>query len=188
MSVTHDLERHRTALKESILLPENIYNTGPVGWEAMFERILIVEDRFRSGYECDVCEETGKVPCKECDENGRSQLNPEIRCKECNGIRLLKCKSCDGKGVLLEIPEVAQRRPTTGTIVSIGKDVNHLKRGDSVLYSNFVGEVYDLSGVDEIGREKKLVLRVMKEKEIICRITGHLELKRVTRHQFQGTG
>ena len=89
---------------------------------------------------------------------------------------------------MLEIPEVAQRRPTTGTVVSIGSEVKHIERGQSVLYSNFVGEVYDLQGIDDVGREKNIVLRVLKEKEIICRITGHLELKRVKRHQSQTSG
>jgi co-chaperonin GroES (HSP10) len=165
----------------------NAYHTGPVSWIAMFERILIIEDRFRSGYECDECDETGKVPCTDCVD-GHSSLNAEILCKTCEGSKLKMCEPCKGKGVLLDIPEVAQRRPTTGTVVSIGQDVHTVKRGDTVLYSNYVGEVYDLPGVDQLQRPITVTLRVMKEREIICRVEGHLELKRVKRHEFQGGG
>jgi hypothetical protein len=165
----------------------NTFMTGPTGWVAEFERILILEDPFRSGYECSDCDETGMVVCPDCVD-GHSVVNPVIKCKTCQGERLVKCAPCGGKGVLLEIPEVAQRRPTTGRIVSIGHETKRFKRGDSVLYSNFVGEVYDLTGIDDVGREKKVILRVMKEREVICSLTGHMELKRVTRHQFQGTG
>lgn len=165
----------------------NVFYTGPVGWEAMFDRLLILEDPFRSGYECDTCDATGRIACPDCD-TGHSRLNPEIACKTCRGERNIACKECEGKGALLEIPEVAQRRPTTGRIVSIGNEVSNYSIGDSVVYPNFVGEVYDLTGVDDVGREKKVVMRVLREKETICKIHGHLELKRVRRHQFQGTG
>lgn len=166
---------------------ENIFSTGPTGWEATFERLLILEDQFRSGYECDTCEWTGKLVCPDCDD-GSSRLNPDMKCKSCNATRKIDCPDCKGKGMLLEIPDAAQRRPTTGTVLSIGEDVKTIKRGDTVVYSNFVGEVYDLTGIDSVGREKKIVIRVMKEREIICRIYGHMELKRVKRHQTQAGG
>lgn len=166
---------------------ENVFNTGPCGWMATFNRLLILEDQFRSGYECDTCEQTGKLACAECIE-GHSRLNPDMKCKICNGTKQVDCPECRGKGVLIEIPEVAQRRPTTGTVVSAGEACQAIHRGDTVVYSNFVGEVYDLTGVDSVGREKKIVLRVMKENEIICKIFGHMELKRVKRHQTQAGG
>ena len=165
---------------------ENVFSTGPCGWMATFNRLLILEDQFRSGYECDTCEQTGKLACPECEAS--KKLNPDFRCKTCGDTHQVMCPDCKGKGMLLEIPDAAQRRPTTGTVVSAGEACQAIHRGDTVVYSNFVGEVYDLTGVDSVGREKKIVLRVMKENEIICKIFGHMELKRVKRHQTQAGG
>jgi hypothetical protein len=167
---------------------ENIYHAGPVGFEAMWDKILVLEDRFRSGYECEKCEETGKLPCMSCD-NGHSRVNTEITCKDCNGTLHIACSDCGGKGVLLEIPQSSQRRPTTGRIVSCGSDVSpQLKRGDSVMYPSFCGEVMDLKGSDEQGREISIVVRMLKDKEIIARVTGHMELRRVSKQQFNVGG
>jgi hypothetical protein len=166
----------------------NIYHAGPVGFEAMWDKILVLEDSFRSGYECDACNETGKLPCKSCAD-GRSRLNPEIVCKDCDGSLHVKCPDCGGKGVLLEIPQSSQRRPTTGRIVSRGTDVSpQLNLGDSVMYPSFCGEVMDLKGSDEQGREISIVVRMLKDKEIIARVSGHMELRRVSKQQFNVGG
>jgi hypothetical protein len=166
----------------------NIYHAGPVGFEAMWDKILVLEDRFRSGYECDRCDETGKVKCTSCDD-GHSRLNKDILCKDCVGVLLMICPDCAGKGVLLEIPQTAQRRPTTGRIVSRGTDVSpQLKLGDSVMYPSFCGEVMDLKGSDDQGREISIVVRMLKDKEIIARVSGHMELRRVSKQQFNVGG
>lgn len=166
---------------------ENVYYAGPMGMEAMFGRILVVEDDFRSGYECEKCGKTGKHGCPDCDD-GNSKLNSDIRCKTCHGAMVVQCSECKGQGAVLFIPEVAQRRPTTGQVVSTGDEVRSIKRGDYVCYSNFVGEVWDLSGVDHDGNERTIVVRHMKESEVICRVTNHLSLKRMRNRQNQTSG
>jgi hypothetical protein len=167
--------------------PENVYHAGPVGFEADFDRIMVLEDAFRSGYECDTCKETGKLSCKSC-ANGRSRLNPEIVCKDCDGSLYVKCSDCGGKGVLLEIPQSAQRRPTTGKVVSVGESVKKRKRGHRVMYPSFCGEVMDLKGVDSEGRELAIVVRFIAEKETIARMSGTMELRRVSKQQFNVGG
>lgn len=165
----------------------NIYHAGPVGWEALFERVMIVEDKFRSGYECDSCSQTGKITCPDC-RDGKSAVNPLIQCKTCHGTMKVTCSECDGNGALLVIPQASERRPTTGVIVSVGQDVKSLRLGETVCYPNFVGETFDLKGVGPNGEEVEVALRIMKEREVICRVTGHLELKRVKRHVTQQSG
>jgi co-chaperonin GroES (HSP10) len=165
----------------------NIYRAGPVGFEALHDKILVLEDEFRSGYECDKCNATGKLKCPDCDD-GSSRLNHDVRCKSCNMTMLVDCAECKGKGALLVIADAAQRRPTTGRIVSVGSEVELLRRGDSVLYPSFCGEVMDLKGSDAEGREIQIVVRMLKEKEAIARVTGHMELRRVSKQQFNVGG
>ena len=165
----------------------NIYFAGPMGMEATYDRVLVLEDEFRSGYECERCVKSGSIPCPDCMD-GSSKLNPDIRCKTCQGNLKLKCPDCNGAGELLVIPEVAKRRPTTGLIVSIGCDVREYHRGEYAAYPNFCGEVWELSGLDAEGRESTIVLRMMKEKELLCRVTGHLSLKRMKSRAAQITG
>lgn len=123
-----------------------------IKFSAFGDRVIIQEDEFKSGYEC-----------SDCKGSGLSPLNP-----------LIRCKSCDGKGATIHVPETSQRRPTTGTIVSVGAEVKTLKVGQAVLYSSFAGHTIDL---DRAGR--KVVLRLLHEPEILCLVEGHLELKTV---------
>jgi hypothetical protein len=174
--------------KEQLFRDKNIYMAADVGFEAKFDKILVLEDEFRSGYECEPCDATGLVKCPECEGSGHSFVNVAIICKICNGAKTITCPTCAGKKEIIVIPEVAQRRPTTGQVVSIGREVKTYKRGQFVLYPSFCGEVMDLSGLDELGRETKIVVRFLKEKETISRVYGHMELRRVRKQQFQTTG
>jgi hypothetical protein len=166
---------------------ENIYYAGPMGMEATHDRVLVLEDEFRSGYECDTCGKSGKVECPDCTD-GSSPLNPDIQCKSCRGSRKIVCPDCNGKGETIVIPEVAKRRPTTGLIVSIGAEVKTYQRGEYACYPNFCGDVWELSGLDANGVESTIVLRMMKERELLCRVTGHLSLKRMKNRASQITG
>lgn len=162
--------------------PLNVFWVGTVGFEAWEDRILVIEDEFRSGYECTVCGESGSVVCPSCGGNGHSVVVKNAKCSQCGGDGRVTCAECKGKGVLLAIPEVSERRPTTGKIVSIGPKVKELHREQVVLYPDFVGHVMDLSSEDSAGRKHTCVLRVMRESEILCKITGgHLELRRMRR-------
>lgn len=150
----------------------NIFNLGPVAFEAIGDRILIQEDNFASGYECKTCKGSGKQPCSGCGGSGMSGVVAGARCSQCEGAKELTCADCKGLGGLLIVPEVTQRRPTSGTIVSAGPKVVSLKIGDSVLYSNFAGYVVDLET-----EEGAVVLRILHETEILARMEGKLELR-----------
>lgn len=167
--------------------PENVYHADTAAFEAVFAKILVVEDEFRSGYECAKCNATGQVRCESC-EDGYSKINAEIRCKECEGTKLLTCPDCQGKKELIVVPDTAKRRPTTGLVVSIGAEVNTVKRGWKVLYPSFCGEVMDLNAEDAEGRKIQTVVRMLQEKEIVSRMTGDLELRRVSKQQFNVGG
>jgi hypothetical protein len=165
----------------------NIYHAGHLTFEAKFDRVLVIEDEFRSGYECDRCEKSGKILCPDCD-NGSSRLNPEVRCKSCAGEHKIDCPDCNGKGETIVIPDTAKRRPTTGQIVSIGSEVKGWQLGESACYPNFCGEVWDLSGIDIDGVERTIVLRIMKERELLCGITGQLSVRRMKNRASQISG
>lgn len=72
------------------------------------------------------------------------------------------------------VPDVSQRRPSTGQVVSVGDKVKYFKVGDNVLYSNFAGHAMDL----ERGGHK-VVVRILHESEILASVKGHLELRSV---------
>lgn len=145
------------------------YAIGPLRIAALADRLIVVEDQFKSGYECKRCDGRGKVICVECGGSGFSPLNPEVTCKTCHKEGLMICGECQGKGGLLITPDVAQRRPTTGKIVSIGPDVKDLNIGDSVLFSNFAGYVIDINDT---------TLRILHQPELLARIEGHLSIRR----------
>ncbi len=151
------------------------YNAGPVEFAAFGDRLLVVEDEFRSGYECSVCSGKGKVSCAECGGNGRyTRENRTFKCSTCEGKAVMTCAACDGKGGILVVPDVSQRRPSTGKVVSVGDKVKYFAAGQDVLYSNFAGHAMDL---DRAGM--KVVLRILHETEILAQVKGHLELRSV---------
>ena len=145
------------------------FTIGKLELTAQGDRILIQEDPFRSGYECAECEGRGTKPCHACNETGQSLLNSQIQCKACHGSKVITCPACAGKGGLLVAPDISQRRPTTGKIVSGGRRVKHLHVGESVLYSNFAGYVIDTNDV---------TIRILHEPEVLSRIKGHLTMRR----------
>lgn len=158
---------------------ENIYRAGTVEFEAWNDRLVIIEDPFVSGYECETCESTGTIVCDGCGGTGHSAVVRDAKCTRCQGGGKLVCDSCKGKGELLVVPEVSQRRPTTGTVVSVGRDVREILKGEAVMYHDFVGAAMDLSGADSVGRERTVVLRIIREADVLCKVRGHLEMRRM---------
>jgi co-chaperonin GroES (HSP10) len=150
------------------LNPPNSFSAGKVEFEALSDRILIEEDPFRSGYECTGCGGSGKAGCGNC-VGGTTSTGK--KCSHCED-GMVTCSVCSGKGGLLIAPEVSQRRPTTGKVVSVGEDVKTLRVGDSVMYSNFAGYVVDLARAGQ-----SVVLRILHESEVLCKVRGQLELR-----------
>lgn len=86
----------------------------------------------------------------------------------------MTCIECGGKGGLLVVAEVSQRRPSTGRVVSTGDKVKYFHVGDNVLYSNFAGHSMDLERAG-----LPVVLRILHETEILAQVQGHLELRQL---------
>src|SRR6516225_8505324 len=146
------------------------YQAGPVKFAASGDRLLIVEDKFRSGYECRTCEGTGKLACTECGGTGSYfRGDHKFKCSSCEGTGVIVCLVCKGKGGTLVVPETSQRRPSTGKVVSVGEKVKHFAVGESVLYSNFAGHAMDIP----MGGET-IVLRILHESELLAVVEGHL--------------
>lgn len=175
----------------------NSFHIGETALEAMFDRVLVLVDVFKSGYECTTCGGEQKVPCDNCDA-GRSRVNSEVVCKLCHGSQTVPCPTCQGKGVKeggIVVPETAQNPPQAGTIVSVGEDVGRgvhrlfgavrvearpestapLKIGDRVMFGRFAGHDLTLSTTDG----KSVPLRLLNESEVLCRIEGTLELRKM---------
>jgi hypothetical protein len=133
------------------------FNVGEVGFAASGDRLVIEEDQFKSGYECEECGGSGRVPSTVA------------------GGKPKTCPVCNGKGGLIVVPEVSQRRPTTGIVRSAGELCKVYKVGDGVLFSNFAGFAIDLqrAGVP-------VCLRILHETEVLTKVRGHLELRAIS--------
>lgn len=146
----------------------NVFSLGDLKFEALGDRLIILEDEFKTGYECSRCGGSCKTACTECHQGVKANGK---KCSMCEGEGHIRCESCGGKGGLLVAPDITQRRPTTGRVVSAGPKAGSVKVGESVMYSNFAGYVVDLERAG-----KPICLRILHETEILCRLEGHLTL------------
>jgi|SRR6185312_3036361 len=77
--------------------------------EAVEDKIIVIIDPYKSGYECSDCGGTGKIK------------SPVV-------IDATKeCPSCNGKGALIVVPEIAKSLPTLGRVVSVGEKTRWAK-------------------------------------------------------------
>lgn len=163
------------------------------GLEAIEDIVIVLEDNYRSGLECTVC--GGKrhegVKCKHCkgtgfhkgkEENGLCPDCEVIHEKGRESLGYVPCSQCNGKGGTIIAPENSQRRPTTGKILSAGVGCNELHANDRVGYTNHSGHVY------EFGRKKEVVIRVLREREILFRIHGVAGVDHVENAELKGVG
>jgi len=145
-----------------------VFELGDLKFRALGDRVIIVEDEFKTGYECTTCGGSGKAKCEDCAGTGYHGVK---RCAHCVDGHVV-CGSCNGKGGLIIAPETAQRRPTTGKVVSAGSACEVLRPGQGVMYSNFAGYVVDLARAG-----KTITLRILHETEVLCEMDGQLELR-----------
>jgi co-chaperonin GroES (HSP10) len=168
----------------------NVLKLGALTMEAFNDRLLVIEDEFRSGYECRMCLKSqagiGWLVCENCGGTGASVIVKDGKCSHCDGVGRVLCQNCKGKGVEeggLVIPDASSRRPTTGIVVSIGDKTERVQRGESVIYTSFSGHVYDL----ELPNGNIVVIRVIQESDILAKVSGHLELRRVKKSAAVGS-
>lgn len=137
---------------------------------AIGKRIIVLEDEFKSGYECKTCNGTGHTanlckwchgtklwrgkpdngPCPDCEvgtSDGRKSLGYEI------------CPECKGRTGVIIIPDTAKRRPLTGLVLSVGREVTEFKVGMRVMYTNFTGTDFEVVG--------GIKLRIMLEHDVM---------------------
>lgn len=173
----------------------NVVQLGTASMEAHADRLIVVQDEFRSGYECTTCrglnvrvigggeakQSVSAVACDACKGTGRSKVVQEAKCSQCKGQGWTACPECGGRGGLIVFDQDSERRPTTGLIVSIGPQVTAFKRGESVIYTSFSGHAYDLTAPDVNGNDVAVTLVILREQEVLAKVSGHLELRRVKR-------
>lgn len=154
--------------------------------EGMAEQIIVKQDKFKTGFECKECDGEGYLEqrCGFCEGKGRENLGTENEtfCRMCCPRDMdsmywqagkLLCYVCKGRGATVIIPQNAQRKATSGIVVSCGAAVKALKVGERVLYSVFAGT--------EIEFKNRTILRIMHEHEIMCRLWGVAQLGDVTK-------
>jgi co-chaperonin GroES (HSP10)/DNA-directed RNA polymerase subunit RPC12/RpoP len=180
-------------------LQTNVLKLGTMTMEAHADRLIVVQDPFVSGYECTTCggklvvNDVSYVKCEDCGGEGSKivSLSAEERhtkkCSTCAGTGRVVCEACGGKGGVIIVPDASERRPTTGTIASVGNQVTSFERGESVIYPSFAGHAYDLMAEDLQGNPVDITIVLLRESEILAKISGHLEMRRVKKSAAMGT-
>jgi hypothetical protein len=135
---------------------------GKIALQATEDKIIILLDKFRSGYECTMCNGTGEGRrCLDCANGVNSR---GFKCKTCDGVpnRFIgaKCPQCKGRGSSIIIPDSAKALPTSGTIVSVGPACSKRKVGERVVFGAHVGFFLPFKG--------NVRLRMMREYEPLC--------------------
>jgi co-chaperonin GroES (HSP10) len=177
----------------------NVMWIGEMGLEADADKLVVLVDEFRSGYECLTClakdirsfgeggatRQVSMVPCPECLGNGKLPKagNPklEVKCSECEAKGVVPCPDCGGRGGLVATPKQNESSPTTGKIVSIGPLVPEGKRaaGDRVLFSSYAGTRHDVGAKTREGKERTFELRIIRDDEVLMKIHGVLKLRQL---------
>jgi len=147
---------------------------------AIGHRILVLEDEFKSGYECTECGGTGHsdVKCPHCKGSTFWKGDPDRGpCPDCEvgtsdgrkSLGYVICAKCQGKSGVIIIPDDAKRRPCTGKILSKGSLVTEFEVGTRVMYTNYTGTDFEVLG--------GIKLRVMLDHDVMCE---YKRLKKIT--------
>lgn len=191
------LEKDFRKMEEKKLNPDkNCYviinpsNNERFALEAGGDRLIIEEDKMRLGFECKTCDGDGYIidkPCPNCNgEKSVQGIDERIACRFCcsgrgitgvpQGQGCLTCPDCKGKGALVVIPQVSERRPTSGTIRSKGPDVSKCKDcgGTGKRYIDGVMAMQDMGAIIKGGGKNIMPIQVNC---LFCEATGKVGLK-----------
>lgn len=155
------------------------YGSHPEYMQAMAgDRILVRKDVLELEDACKACHGRGYDEGAVCDMcNGVQLLRPSedsdqtISCGACDVLGYDRerrwscgrkpCGSCRGSGWRhgIVIPQVAERKPITGIIVSLGPECRLYKLGDRIIHSRFAGH--------ELTVAKNESYTMMRESEVL---------------------
>lgn len=165
----------------------NEIRLGTLTMRAKGNRVLVVGDEYRSGYECATCDAVGYITCNSCNGTGTSMVVKDGRCSKCQGAKTVVCPKCKGKRETIVIPDDKKPVPTTGRIVSIGPDVRTFKTGESAIFTSFSGHRWVLKAEDIHGNEVEVDLWCLREDELLAEVIGHTQLRQVRKSMAMAT-
>lgn len=137
--------------------------------EAVEDKIIVIVDQYKSGYECSECGGTGKIK------------SPVV------ADAMKECPACNGKGGLIVVPEIAKSLPTLGRVVSVGEKTRWAQHLRDCANGN-----YDLMGPEDnlkAQREREIKIRpgakVLFQPHVGTMIPfkGNLRLKIMREHE-----
>lgn len=163
-------------------------NFSPMGAEAkgqpLADYICVRQDRYRDELQCPKCSGKGHslITCRSCDGQGTIAT---VSCPDCissdfdspalpKSTGFVPCAQCKGTGQQtagvtgVVTTTDTKDQPSTGIIVSLGRNVTEFSLGDRVLYSKFAGVTYEAEGRTWV---------VMKQTYPIMRILGTGDVK-----------
>lgn len=193
----------KKVLTEVLVDSENIFWIGNRGLEAAENQIIILQDEYKSGYECELCgdrehrflkgseaKQESVIDCVECAGTGHHpKVGREdiiIICSTCDGSGKVTCPKCGGKGSpSVVIPDQQKGRPTTGTVVSAGENVKRYKLGDRLLVPAFAGHGLELAGINMAsGKQEEAVITILVENDVLAKVHGGEIEKRMFRRSM----
>lgn len=175
--------------------------------EAYYDRVVVIQDEYKSGRECTKCSGKGHlgVKCKYCKGTGFFKGNFDLgECPDCRvgsgplskSLGHVLCDLCSGQGTSsIIVPEDAEKLPTTGVITSVGwlchflktetgyapRHPDHIpKVGQRVAFTNFSGNMYELGSGHE-----KVTVRVLKEAEILVTLKAQPSQIKIVAEEFK---
>jgi co-chaperonin GroES (HSP10) len=135
-----------------------------VSLQAVEDKIIILVDEYKSGFECKTCHGKGRIASTVVEGADK------------------ECSECRGRGQILHIPQNAQSMPSTGVIVSMGPATQYMIAKRTGVEKSLLNELYPLQigsrvifGVHvgtKIPIKGNIKLTIMREKEPLALIFG----------------
>lgn len=126
--------------------------------ESIEDKIIVMMDNYKSGYECKTCNGNKVIVTKSIVEGGKDKEET--------------CPDCNGQGAILLIPEISKSLPTSGVVVSVGEkcrcmqgdEKSKIRLGARVIFSPHIGTLIPFKG--------NIKLKIMREHEPLAIMYG----------------